>query len=377
MEHRRIDNIGIDTSLLGFGCMRFPTLENGKINEPESEKMLDAAYKGGVNYFDTAYPYHDGASEPFAGRVLNKYDRSSYFLATKLPCWEVKTIEDAHRLFESQMTRLDKDYIDFYLLHSLGKESWKRMVDLGVIEYCEQLKAQGRIRNFGFSFHDDYSVFEEIIKYRKWDFCQIQLNYMDVEEQAGMKGYLLAEKLGIPVIVMEPVKGSSLAAFPEDITSIFHKVNPEVSTASWALRWVGGLSNVKVILSGMSTMEQVEDNIKTFSHFVPLNKEETAAVEAVRQTLVTRVNNGCTGCRYCMPCPFGLDIPYNFKTWNTYGIYRNKGQVRWDWGTSMEDKYRAKNCTECGLCEAACPQKIHIRDDLKTLQLELDEICKE
>jgi len=377
MEHRRIDNIGIDTSLLGFGCMRFPTLENGKINEPESEKMLDAAYKAGVNYFDTAYPYHDGASEPFAGRVLNKYDRSSYFLATKLPCWEVKTIEDAHRLFESQMTRLDKDYIDFYLLHSLGKESWKRMVDLGVIEYCEQLKAQGRIRNFGFSFHDDYSVFEEIIKYRKWDFCQIQLNYMDVEEQAGMKGYLLAKKLGIPMIVMEPVKGSSLAAFPEDITSIFHKVKPEVSTASWALRWVGGLSNVKVILSGMSTMEQVEDNVKTFSHFAPLNKEETAAVEEVRQTLVTRVNNGCTGCRYCMPCPFGLDIPYNFKTWNTYGIYRNKGQVRADWGTSMENKYRAKNCTECGLCEAACPQKIHIRDDLKTLQLELDEICKE
>lgn len=376
MEFRRIDNSGIDTSLLGFGCMRFPTLENGKINEPESEKMLDAAYKSGVNYFDTAYVYHDGDSEPFTGRMLNKYDRSSYFVATKLPCWEVKTIEDAHRLFESQMTRLDKEYIDFYLLHSLGKDSWKRMVDLGVIEYCEQLKAQGRIRNFGFSFHDDYPVFEEIINYRKWDFCQIQLNYMDVEEQAGMKGYLLAEKLGIPVIVMEPVKGSSLAAFPEDITSIFHKISPEFSTASWALRWVGGLSNVKVILSGMSTMEQVEDNIRTFSHFVPLSKEETAAVEEVRQTLVTRVNNGCTGCRYCMPCPFGIDIPYNFKTWNAYGIYRNKGQVRWDWGASMEDKYRAKNCTECGLCEAACPQKLHIRDDLKTLQIELDEICK-
>jgi len=376
MEMRRIDRSGIETSLLGFGCMRFPTLENGKINEPESERMLDAAYKGGVNYFDTAYVYHDGDSEPFTGRMLNKYDRSSYFVATKLPCWEVKTIEDAHRLFESQMTRLDKDYLDFYLLHSLGSESWKRMVDLGVIEYCEQLKAQGRIRNFGFSFHDDYPVFEEIIKYRKWDFCQIQLNYMDVEEQAGMKGYLLAEKLGIPVIVMEPVKGSSLAAFPEDITSIFHKVSPEMSTASWALRWVGGLSNVKIILSGMSAIEQVEDNIRTFSPFVPLSKEETAAVEEVRQTLATRVNNGCTGCRYCMPCPFGIDIPYNFKTWNTYGIYRNKGQVRWDWGASMEDKYRAKNCTECGLCEAACPQKLHIRDDLKTLQVELDEICK-
>jgi len=371
-----MDNSGTMTSLLGFGCMRFPVLENGKINEPEAEKMLDAAYKAGVNYFDTAYVYHDGDSEPFTGRVLNQYERSSYYLATKLPCWEVKTIEDAHRLFESQLSRLDKDYIDFYLLHSLGKESWARMVKLGVIEYCEGLKAQGRIRNFGFSFHDDYPVFEEIISYRKWDFCQIQLNYMDVEEQAGMKGYLLAEKLGIPVVVMEPIKGSSIAAFPEDITTIFRQVNPDLSTASWALRWVGSLSNVKVILSGMTAMNQVEDNLKTCSPLVPLNIEEKAAVAKVVEVLNTRVNNGCTGCRYCMPCPSGVDIPYNFKVWNAYGIYQNSGQVRWDWGAAMEDKYRAKNCTECGLCEEACPQKIHVRDDLKKLQVELDAVCK-
>jgi len=376
MEYRKMDNSGTMTSLLGFGCMRFPVLENGKINEPESEKMLDAAYKGGVNYFDTAYVYHDGDSEPFVGRVLNQYERSSYYLATKLPCWEVKTIEDAHRLFESQISRLDKEYIDFFLLHSLGKESWARMVKLGVIEYCEELKAQGRIRNFGFSFHDEYPVFEEIISYRKWDFCQIQLNYMDVEEQAGMKGYLLAEKLGIPVVVMEPIKGSSIAAFPEDITTIFRQVRIDLSTASWALRWVGSLSNVKVILSGMSAMDQVEDNLKTFSPLVPLNSEERAAVAKVVEVLNTRVNNGCTGCRYCMPCPSGVDIPYNFKVWNAFGIYQNPGQVRWDWGPAMEDKYRAKNCTECGLCEEACPQKIHVREDLKKLQVELDAVCK-
>jgi len=376
MEYRKMDNSGTMTSLLGFGCMRFPVLENGKINEPESEKMLDAAYKGGINYFDTAYVYHDGDSEPFVGRVLNRYERSSYYLATKLPCWEVKTIEDAHRLFESQKSRLDKDYIDFFLLHSLGKESWARMVKLGVVEYCEELKTQGRIRKFGFSFHDEYPVFEEIISYRKWDFCQIQLNYMDVEEQAGMKGYLLAEKLGIPVVVMEPIKGSSIAAFPEDITTIFRQVNPDLSTASWALRWVGSLSNVKVILSGMSAMDQVEDNLKTFSPLVPLNAEEKTAVAKVVEVLNTRVNNGCTGCRYCMPCPSGVDIPYNFKVWNAFGIYQNPGQVRWDWGAAMEDKYRAKNCTECGLCEEACPQKIHVREDLKKLQVELDAVCK-
>lgn len=376
MEYRTMEKIGIETSLLGFGCMRFPTLENGKINEPESERMIDAAYNGGVTYFDTAYPYHDGESEPFTGRVLNQYERSSYYLATKLPCWKVQTLEDAKELFESQLTRLDKDYVDFYLLHSLGRESWDRMVRLGVIEFCEELKAKGLIRYFGFSFHDEYPVFEEIVSYRAWDFCQIQLNYMDSDEQAGMKGYLLAEKLGIPVVIMEPIKGSSIASFPQDITAIFREIHPEASTASWALRWVGSLTNTKVILSGMTTMEQVQDNLATFSPFVPLSNDEYAAVDKVVKVLNTRVNNGCTGCKYCMPCPFGIDIPYNFKVWNTYGIFKNAGQVNWEWNLSMEDKYKAKNCTECGVCEEACPQKIHIREDLKRVQIELDAVGK-
>ena len=376
MDYRLIDKTGTKTSLLGFGCMRFPTLENGKIDEPESERLLDTAYKAGVNYFDTAYPYHDGDSEPFVGRVLNKYDRGSYYLATKLPCWEVHTLKDAKRLFESQISRLDKDYFDFYMLHSLGQESWKRMVDLGVVEYCEKLQAQGRIRHFGFSFHDEHSVFEEIITYRNWDFCQIQLNYMDVDEQAGMKGYLLAEKLNIPVIIMEPVKGGSLADYPPDISSVFSKIRPKASTASWALRWAASLGNARVILSGMSSMEQTKDNLQTFSPFEPLNKEEEKAIADVADMLKVRVNNGCTGCKYCMPCPFGVEIPYNFQIWNTYGIYRNKGAAKWSWKIETEDKYKAKNCTDCGLCEAACPQKIHIREDLKKLQIELDALSK-
>ena len=374
MDYRKMDKIGVNTSLLGFGCMRFPLSADGKIDVSESEKMLTAAYNAGVNYFDTAYPYHDGASEPFTGRVLNKFERSTYYLATKLPCWEVHTLDDAKRLFESQLKRLDKDYVDFYLLHSLGRETWDRMVKLGVIEFCEQLKAEGRIRNFGFSFHDEYPVFEEIASYRAWDFCQIQLNYMDVEEQAGIKGYELADKLGIPVVVMEPIKGGSIAGFPEDITSVFHKLRPDASAASWAIRWVADLPNVKVILSGMTSMEQLEDNIKTVSPFEPLTPEEKKAVKEVAAILLSRVNNNCTGCKYCMPCPFGLDIPYNFKVWNSFGIYQNAAQLKWDWVLSMEDKYKAKNCTECGQCEDACPQKISIRADLKKLQVELDEV---
>jgi len=374
MEYREFDQLGIKTSLLGFGCMRFPTLENGKIDEAESERMLDEAYRNGVNYFDTAYPYHNGDSEPFVGRALDKYDRSSYYLATKLPCWLVNTKDDARRIVTEQLKRLDKDYVDFFLLHSLSRDSWRKMVSLGVVELCEELKAEGRIRYFGFSFHDEYSAFEEIATYRKWDFCQIQLNYKDTEEQAGMKGYELAAKLGIPLVIMEPVKGSNLANYPDEISGVFRKIHPGKSAASWALRWVGTLPNVKVILSGMSNMEQVKDNLKTFSPFVPLNEEEQAAVAEVTEMLNKRVNNGCTGCRYCMPCPAGVDIPGSFSLWNTYGVFRNPGNVYWTWEHDISDAAKPVNCVKCGICETKCPQKINIRKDLEAVQTEMDAV---
>ncbi len=370
MEYRSMDKLGIKTSLLGFGCMRFPQ-QDGKINEPEAEKMIDTAIAAGVNYIDTAYPYHNGDSEPFVGRVLNKYPRDSYYLATKLPCWEVKTLDDAKRLFNEQLKRLDKDYIDFYLLHSLSGSGFDRMVSLGVPEYCDELKKQGKIKYFGFSFHDSYEAFEHIASYRKWDFCQIQLNYMDTDEQAGLKGYELTVKLGIPLVIMEPVKGGSLASLPKDMCDKFAEVCPDNSVASWAFRWVGSLPNVKVILSGMSTPEQVADNLKTFNSFKPLSEKEQETVLTVADMMKKRVNNGCTGCRYCMPCPAGVDIPRNFKVWNSYGIYGNKGSAIWEWD-DIEDNAKAKNCIKCGKCEKACPQKLSIREDLARLQAELD-----
>ena len=373
MEYKNKYRLNEKVSLLGFGCMRFPTLDNGEIDEEEARKMIDNAYRHGVNYFDTAYVYHDGKSEPFTGRVLDGYDRSSYYLATKLPCWLIETIEDAKRIFEHQLERLHKDYLDFYLLHSLNKEDWDRMVQLGVIEYCESLKAAGRIRYLGFSFHDSYSVFEEIINYRDWDFCQIQLNYMDINEQAGVKGYQLVEKMGIPVIVMEPVKGGSLANLPDDIAKVFKSIAPDASMASWALRWTGSFPGVRIILSGMSTPQQVSDNLKTFDHFVPLDEEEQKAVEIVTDMMKNRVHNNCTSCRYCMPCPFGVDIPRNIGIWNLFGIYQNRGRARFQWKNLSDDK-KAKNCTQCGKCEEACPQKISIRKDLASLQTELDAL---
>ncbi len=373
MEKRKMEKLGIETSLLGFGCMRFPVLENGEINEPEAERMLDKAIAEGVNYIDTAYPYHEGKSEIVTGKILKKYDRDSFYLATKLPLWQINSLEDVDRIFGEQLTKLQTDYVDFYLMHAMNKERWDAMRKLGVVERLEQIKAEGRIRYLGFSFHDSYEAFEEIINAREWDFCQIQLNYMDVEEQAGLKGYELAASKNVPVIVMEPVKGGSLAAFAEDIMEKFRAADAQASAASFALRWVGSLPGVKVILSGMSTMGQVEDNLKTFGCFKPLSGEEQKMMKEVRDTLKSRVQNGCTACRYCMPCPAGVDIPGCFGVWNTYHMYQNYNMVKRRWEDELGEQKQAKNCVKCGKCEQACPQKLSIRKDLERAQADLDK----
>lgn len=373
MEKRKMEKLGIETSLLGFGCMRFPVTKDGRIDEPEAEKMIDKAIAAGVNYIDTAYPYHGGESEPFVGKVLKKYPRDSFYLATKLPCWLVKTKADADRIFQEQLSRLQTDYIDFYLLHALNRGSFRSMVELGVVERLEQLKKEGKIKNLGFSFHDGYEAFEEILNYRDWDFCQIQLNYMDAEGGPGLKGYELAESKEVPLVIMEPVKGGSLACFAEDITETFRKLDPEASVASFALRWVASLPDVKVVLSGMSTMEQVEDNLKTFCDFRPLSQTESDTIRDIVGLINSRVQNGCTGCRYCMPCPAGVDIPANFRAWNTYHMYQNYGMVKRLWENELGDSKQAKNCVKCGKCEQACPQKLSIRKDLEKVQADLDK----
>ncbi|MGN0401250.1 MAG: aldo/keto reductase [Acetatifactor sp.] len=373
MEKRKLEKLGIETSLLGFGCMRFPTTAEGKIDEPEAERMMDRAIAAGVNYIDTAYPYHNGESELVVGRVMKKYDRSSFYLATKLPIWMVKDASDVKRLCEEQLKKLQTDYIDFYLVHALNGKRFDELVELGCIEELEDLKREGKIKYLGFSFHDGYEAFEHILNYRDWDFCQIQLNYMDTEEQAGMKGYELTEKKNVPLIIMEPIKGGSLAAFAEDITGMFHSLDAEASIASYALRWVGSLPNVKVILSGMSTMEQVEDNLKTFDDFKPLTEKERDTIEQVVTLINSRVQNGCTGCRYCMPCPAGVNIPGCFSAWNRYHMYQNYNVVSWQWEKEVGEEHQAKNCIQCGKCEAVCPQKLSIREDLKKVQADLDK----
>jgi len=373
MEKRKMEKLGAEVSLLGFGCMRFPTNAEGKIDREKAEAMMDKAIAAGVNYIDTAYPYHGGESEIFVGEVLKKYDRDSYYLATKLPLWAVHSLEDVDKLFNEQLSKLQTDYVDFYLMHAMGGSKWREMVKLGVVERLEELKAEGKIRYLGFSFHDSYEAFEEILNARDWDFCQIQLNYMDVNDQAGMKGYKLTEEKQVPLVIMEPIKGGMLANYAGDIADIFHALDKDASFASFALRWVATLPNVKVVLSGMSTMEQVDDNLKTFGDFKPMSEEELATVDKVVEILNNRVQNGCTGCSYCMPCPAGVNIPKNFRIWNTYHMYQNYNAVKWNWETEMRDEERANKCIECGKCEAICPQALEIREDLKRVMEDLEK----
>ena len=378
MEYRNWNQNGVHTSLLGFGCMRFPTRADGGIDAPRAEAMLNTAKAAGINYFDTAYPYHGGESEPFLGRVIAHWGRSSFYLATKLPLWQCPTLDVAKQLFEAQLQRLGVEYFDFYLLHSLHEARYRQAKEMGVVDWLWEQKAAGRIRSLGFSCHDNAAGLEYILRDQPWDFCQLQYNYLDrddrAEEISGDRGYQLTEECGVPLIIMEPVKGGTLAMLPAEAAAPLRALCPAASDASWALRWVGSHPNVHVILSGMSTEDQLADNLATFARFEPLTAAETAAVEQTAALLHSRIKIGCTGCRYCMPCPRGVDIPDNFSIWNKLGMFRQPEAIKKQWTERFPDSEKALHCIRCGKCEAACPQKLPIRTALAQLQQELDAL---
>lgn len=370
MQYRK-DRYGEPISLLGYGCMRF-TKNGNSIDLDKAERELMLAIKSGVNYLDTAYIYP--GSEVAVGEILHRnHCREEIRLATKLPQYYIKSGAAIEKYFNEQLTRLQTDYIDYYLMHMLTDvAAWEKLKKLGIEAWITQKKKEGKIRNIGFSFHGNTEMFIQILDAYDWDFCQIQYNYMDTEEQAGDKGYALAEELGIPLVIMEPVKGGSLANFSDDINAKFKAMDKDASIASWAFRWVGSHSNVKVILSGMSSEEQVEDNLKTFSNFKPLDEAEEKMISEIVSDLQSRVQNGCTGCRYCMPCPAGVNIPQNFALWNKYHIYGTYDHVKNAWEKDLKDEEKAKCCVKCGKCEKVCPQHLSIRRDLELAQKDLD-----
>ncbi len=370
MQYRTIGKTGIKLSILGFGCMRFPVLNNdeGRINEPETEQMLVEAIKSGVNYFDTAYTYHKGTSEDFVGRFLKKGYREKVYLATKLPCWEVEKRHDMDRLLDEQLTRLRTDHIDFYLLHALTKRRWETLIKNDVFDFIDRAIKDGRVTNIGFSFHDDLLAFKEIADAYNWDFCQIQYNFMDEEHQAGTEGLRYAANKGMGVIIMEPLRGGYLINnLPERIRNIWNSSGVSKSPADIALQWVWNHPEVSMVLSGMSNLKQVNENCRTAEETKPgsISNIELEIIRKVRDEYLNRQLILCTGCNYCIPCPEGVDIPGIFSFYNEGKMYDNFSIARVRHSILVKEEERADKCVECGECLEKCPQQIAIPDELK------------
>lgn len=366
MEKRVFQKNGEQISLLGFGCMRLPTLSDDPkdIDGALAEAMIDYAYENGVNYFDTAYAYHQGRSEPLIGKALSKYPRGSFNLATKMPVWLLEKEGDAETIFNKQLELCGVDYFDFYLAHSLNAERMELIERVKLHDYLSLEKQRGRIRHLGFSFHDAPELLNDLTARYEWDFAQIQLNYFDWEAQNAKLAYDILTKNSLPVVVMEPVRGGTLARLPEAAGFVLAEHDADASHASWAVRFAASQPNVLTVLSGMSTMEQVRDNVKTMSGFKPLTEEES---KALRRALVEYKKTGavpCTGCRYCMDCPSGVDIPGNFAVYSQYKITGNKIMMEVQYVT-LGAARQASGCVECGQCVPLCPQFINIPEELK------------
>lgn len=382
---RSYKNTGEELSLLGFGCMRLPRLYEDKqdIDYDLGQEMIDYAYSHGVKYYDTAYIYHEGMSENFIGHALKKYPRDSFYLADKMPSWLLNSLEDGHRIFADQLKKCQVDYFDFYLCHSIGKsvdEFVKRYEDTGVLDYLREEKAAGRIRHLGFSFHGTPDVLEQLADRHEWDFVQIQLNYLDWDMQNAKRQYDILEKRGIPCIVMEPVRGGSLCNLSEDAAKILSTERPGKSLASWAIRFAASLPNVITVLSGMSTIDHVKDNVATMTDFEPLTARDHEVLEQAVAAYLKKGTIPCTGCRYCMDCPAGVDIPRVFAVYNkcasanhlpiSFGDkenYDRNAKLFLEEYHTIPEENRANHCVACGQCMQHCPQSIEIPDRMREI----------
>ncbi len=372
MLKRSIGKTGIESSVLGIGCMRLPLQEgdSSKIDYDKSTEMLRYAIDHGVTYVDTAYPYHGGDSENFVGQALKDGYRDRVTLVTKAPTWLIETQDDFEKYLDEQLEKLQTDHLDIYLLHALGKERWEKLLSVNIFEAIEKAKSKGKIKHIGFSFHDQYDVFKSILDSYDWDVCMIQFNYMDILEQAGEKGLKYAEEKGIPVIVMEPLKGGMLASPPHDIEKLWDESDCKRSAVEWALKFVANYENVKVVLSGMSTLDQLKENLEISERLVAnsLTDGELKTIETVRKAYNERIKVPCTQCKYCMPCPHGVEIPRSFTLYNRASIFDAFDQLRGQYN-SIGAEGKASNCVECGACEPQCPQNIKIIESLKEVAL--------
>lgn len=368
MLYRNYGKTNEKVSLLGFGLMRLPLLD-GKIDRKKSSELLDYAISRGVNYLDTAYPYHSGGSEEFLGEYLKSHNiRDNVFIATKLPSFLIKTKEDMEKYFNEQMEKLQLDYVDFYLVHALNKEYFENVKALGVFEFLDSLKAQGKIKHVGFSFHDKLEVFKEIVDSYPWEFCQIQYNILDTNYQAGEEGLRYATDRGLGLAVMEPLRGGKLASnVPKDIKDLWDSADIKRTPAQWAFKYLWNNERVNVVLSGMNDFEQIKDNIDTAetTEANSLSKAETELIEKVKEKYISKIKVNCTACRYCMPCPVGVNIPKAFDYLNNASLFDDLSTYKDNYIKSLKDNESPTNCIKCGKCENICPQHIEIRKALE------------
>ncbi|PRR81014.1 aldo/keto reductase [Clostridium luticellarii] len=383
MLYRKFGKTNEDVSVLGFGCMRLPVIDGAqdKIDDEKAIEMVRYAVDHGVNYIDTAYPYHGtgfdkgGESEPFVARALKNGYRERVNIATKLPVWLVHSREDMDKYLNEQLGRLETDRIDFYLLHGLNKDIWENIKKLGVCEFLDGAIKDGRIRYAGFSFHDNIDSFKEIVDSYDWSFCQIQYNYLDENYQVGTEGLKYASNKGLGVTIMEPIRGGALVNnLPKEVLDVWNEAHIKRTPAQWALRWVMNHPEVSVVLSGMTEMAQVVDNINTANEGEAdsLTKEEMALVNFAKKTLKEKMKISCTGCRYCMPCPSGIDIPNNFSVYNNAYLFDCLPFARLQYNMNFTKEAKASNCVQCGKCEKRCPQHIAIREELKKVRAALE-----
>ena len=381
MQYRK-DKKGNELSVLGYGCMRF-TKKGGSVDIDKAEKEVMAAIAAGVNYFDTAYVY--AGNEVAVGEILHRnHCREQIYLATKLPHYLIKSMDGVEKMFQEELRRLQTDYIDFYLMHMLNDiQTWEHLVSLGMADWIAEKMASGQIRNIGFSYHGKTDRFIELVDAYDWDFCQIQYNYLDEHSQAGAKGLHYAAKKGLPVIIMEPLRGGRLVnLLPESAKALFtdwHDADGCGTTpAKLALRWLYQQPEVTCVLSGMNSMEMVTENVKTASEAYPgcMTAEELQLVERVKEEIRRHVKVGCTGCGYCMPCPQGVDIPGTFRCYNAmYSEGKKSGRRDYLQCTAYRrDTSSASQCVSCGKCEKHCPQQIPIREELKRAAHELEDV---
>ncbi len=372
MRYRNFGKIDWKPSALGFGAMRLPYRgeDRGDIKEEESIEMIRASIEKGVNYIDTAWPYHDGESEELVGKALKDGFREKVKVATKLPSWEIEDSEDPDKYLEQQLDRLDMDKIDFYLLHGLNEKRWEEYteLDIDIFEWMKEKRDEGKIDHLGFSFHDDLGTFKDIIDCCDWDFCQIQYNYLDQQFQAGKEGLRYAHSKDIGVIVMEPLRGGKLAKEPpEAIKQVWEEADRNWTPVEWALKWLWDQPEVSLVLSGMSELNQVKENVRYASESEPnmLSEKDRRTVEkaALKYKELSPVD--CTGCDYCLPCPNGVSISRNFRMYNQAKIYGEYETYKEIWDEKMKEESKATNFVECEKCEDLCPQNLQITDMLK------------